>query len=175
MTDTADRLFFRFLQRLCLWLRRSVTKVGIILHRGIETVAFLISATTLLRILCLLRCTHNSGFKRLFTPKRIEPRIPFFYTSKYQTWRFKKKKIKLFSSRVFQIFDSKHGSPENYSDFFCFSSSSRSRALRSSRSSRHNFSKILLNNQNEILQTSSWVNVLVSNTFWVHSVQGFWS
>ena len=28
------------------------------------------------------------------------------------------KKIKFFSSQVFQIFDSKHGSSENYSDFF---------------------------------------------------------
>ena len=33
---------------------------------------------------------------------------------------FLEKKIKFFSPRVFQIFDSKHGSPENYSDFFCF-------------------------------------------------------
>ena len=29
-----------------------------------------------------------------------------------------KKKIKFFSPRVLQIFDSKHGSPENYSDFY---------------------------------------------------------
>ena len=69
-----------------------------------------------------------------------------------------------------QIFDSKHGSPENYSDFFfCFSSSSsRSRAMRSS---CHNFSKIL-SNRNEISQTCSGVNVVVPNTVWLHSVQG---
>ena len=40
------------------------------------------------------------------------------------------------------------------------------------RSSRHNFSKIL-SNRNEILQTCSRVNVVVPNTFWVHSVQEF--
>ena len=50
---------------------------------------------------------------------------------------------------------------------FCFSSS-RSRAMRSP---RHNFSK-LLSNRNEILQTCSGVNVVVPNTFWVHSVEG---
>ena len=52
---------------------------------------------------------------------------------------------------------------------FCFSSSSRSRAMRSP---CHNFSK-MLSNRNEILQTCSGVNVVVPNTFWVHSVQGF--
>ena len=35
-----------------------------------------------------------------------------------QPENFFEKKIQFFSSRVFQIFDSKHGSPENYSDFF---------------------------------------------------------
>ena len=50
-----------------------------------------------------------------------------------------------------------------------FSSSSRSRAMRSP---RHNFSK-MLSNRNEILQTCSGLNVVVPNTFWVHSVQGF--
>ena len=52
--------------------------------------------------------------------------------------------------------------------FFFFSFSSRSRAMRSS---SHNFSKIL-SNRNEISQTCSGVNVVVPNTFWVHSVQG---
>ena len=51
---------------------------------------------------------------------------------------------------------------------FCFSSSSRSRAMRSL---CHNFSKIL-SNRNEILQTCLGVNVVVPSTFWVHSVQG---
>ena len=51
--------------------------------------------------------------------------------------------------------------------FFCFSSS-RSRAMRSP---CHNFSKIL-SNRNEILQTWSEVNIVVPNTFWVHSVEG---
>ena len=51
--------------------------------------------------------------------------------------------------------------------FFCFSSS-RSRAMRSP---CHNFSKIS-SNRNEILQTWSEVNVVVPNTFWVHSVEG---
>ena len=54
---------------------------------------------------------------------------------------------------------------------FCFFSSSSSR-LRAMRSPRHNFSKIL-SNWNEVLQTCSGVNVVVPNTFWVHSVQGF--
>ena len=31
---------------------------------------------------------------------------------------FLEKKIKFFTSRVLKIFDFKHGSPENYSDFF---------------------------------------------------------
>ena len=81
---------------------------------------------------------------------------------------FLEKKFTFFSSRVFQIFDSKHGSSGNYSDLFCFSCS-RSRAMRSP---RHNSLKILIN-WNEILQTCSGVNVVVRNTFWVHSVQGF--
>ena len=53
--------------------------------------------------------------------------------------------------------------------FVCFSSSSRSRAMRSP---RHNSSKIL-SNHNKILQTCSGVNGVLPNTFWVHSVQGF--
>ena len=57
------------------------------------------------------------------------------------------KNFEFFFSRVFQIFDSKHGSPEDYSDFFfvfcfCFSSSSRTKAMRSP---RHNSSKMLSN------------------------------
>ena len=110
--------------------------------------------------------------KYFLTPKRFEPRLPFSYTSKYGTSGIFRKKIKFFSPRVFQIFDSKHGSPDNYSDFFfvffCFFSSSRSRAMRSS---RHNSSKIL-SNWNEISQACSGVNIVVPNTFWVHSVQG---
>ena len=51
---------------------------------------------------------------------------------------------------------------------FCFSSSSRPRAMRSE---RHIFSKVL-SSRNEISQTCSGVNVVVPNTFWVHSVQG---
>ena len=39
------------------------------------------------------------------------------------------------------------------------------------RSSCHNFSKIL-SNRNEISQTCSGVNVVVPNTYWVHSVPG---
>ena len=48
--------------------------------------------------------------------------------------------------------------------FFFF----RSRAMRSS---SHNFSKIL-SNRNETSQTCSGVNIVVPNTFWVHSVEG---
>ena len=108
--------------------------------------------------------------KDFFTPKRFEPRPSFFSMSKYRNSRRYSKNFKFFSPQVFQIFDSKHGSPDNYSDFFFFFSfsSSRSRAMRSS---RHNFSKIS-SNRNEILQTCSGVNVVVPNTFWVHSVQG---
>ena len=51
---------------------------------------------------------------------------------------------------------------------FCFSFSSRSRAMRSP---CHIFSKIL-SNRNEISQTCLRVNVVVPNTFWVHSVRG---
>ena len=40
------------------------------------------------------------------------------------------------------------------------------------RSPCHNFLKIL-SNQNEISRPYSGVNVVVPNTFWVHSVQGF--
>ena len=109
-------------------------------------------------------------FCDFFTPKRFEPRPSFFSMSKYRNSRRDSKNFKFFPPQVFQIFDSKHGSPEDYSDFFfCFSfSSSRSRAMRSP---RHNFSKIL-SNRNEILQTWSEVNVVVPNTFWVHSVEG---
>ena len=106
--------------------------------------------------------------KDFFTPKRFEPRPSFFSMSKYRNSRPDSKNFKFFSPQVFQIFDSKHGSPENYSDFFCFSSSSSSRS-RAMRSSCHNFSK-MLSNQNEILQTCSGVNLVLPNTFWVHSV-----
>ena len=110
------------------------------------------------------------SFAIFFTPKRFEPRPSFLCMSKYRNSRRDSKNSKFFSQQVFQIFDSKHGSPENYSDFFFFTfSSSRSRAMRSP---RHNFSKIL-SNRNEISQTCSGVNVVVPNTFWVHSVQGF--
>ena len=79
---------------------------------------FLTSATTLLRLLILLRRTLNLGFERFFSPKLLKPRRPFFYTSKYGNSGVFRKKIKFFSLRVFQIFNSKHGSPGNYSDFF---------------------------------------------------------
>ena len=108
--------------------------------------------------------------KDFFTPKRFEPRLSFFSMSKYRNSRRDSKNFKFFSPQVFQIFDSKHGSPENYSDFFFFSfSSSRSRAMRSP---RHNFSKIL-SNRNENSQTCLGVNIVAPNTFWVHSVEGF--
>ena len=38
--------------------------------------------------------------------------------SKYRNSRPDSKNFKFFSPQVFQIFDSKHGSPDNYSDFF---------------------------------------------------------
>ena len=53
--------------------------------------------------------------------------------------------------------------------FFVFFSSSRSRAMRSS---RHNSSKIL-SNRNEILQTCSGVNIIVTNTFGFIRSRGF--
>ena len=101
-------------------------------------------------------CSTHKGLNDFFSPKLFKPRRPFFYTSKYGTWRLFRKKIKFFSPQVFQIFDSKHGSPENYSDFFSSSSSSRSRAMRSA---WHNSSKIL-SNWNVILQTCSGVNAV---------------
>ena len=58
--------------------------------------------------------------KIFFTPKRFEPRPSFFSMSKYRNSRRDSKNFKFFSPQVFQIFDSKHGSPENYSDFFFF-------------------------------------------------------
>ena len=42
----------------------------------------------------------------------------FFSMSKYRNSRPYSKNFKIFSPQVFQIFDSKHGTPENYSDFF---------------------------------------------------------
>ena len=55
------------------------------------------------------------------TPKRFDPRLPFFNIS-IKIWKqFFPIKIKFSSSLVFEIFDSKHGSPENYSDFLFFS------------------------------------------------------
>ena len=65
-------------------------------------------------------CNTHKGPNDFFSQKLFKPRRPFFYTSIYGTWAFFRKKIKFFYSRVFEIFDSKHGSPENYSDFFCF-------------------------------------------------------
>ena len=58
--------------------------------------------------------------KDFFTPKRFEPRHSFFSMSKYRNSGTESKNFKFFSLQVFQIFDSKHGSPENYSDFFLF-------------------------------------------------------
>ena len=79
------------------------------------------------------------GSRKIFLLLNNSSHDPQFSTRKnMEPEEFLEKKIKFFSTRVFQIFDSKHGSPENYSDFFCFSSS-RSRAMRSP---RHNFSKI---------------------------------
>ena len=65
-------------------------------------------------------CNTHKGHNDFFSQKLFKPRRPFFYTSKYGNWRFFRKKNKFFYSRVFEIFYSKHGSPENYSDFFCF-------------------------------------------------------
>ena len=60
-------------------------------------------------------------FCDFFTPKRFEPRPSFFIMSKYRNSRPDSKNFKFFSPPVFQIIDSKHGSPEDYSDFFfCF-------------------------------------------------------
>ena len=60
-------------------------------------------------------------FCDFFTPKRFEPRPSFFIMSKYRNSRLNSKNFKFFSPPVFQIIDSKHGSPEDYSDFFfCF-------------------------------------------------------
>ena len=59
-------------------------------------------------------------FCDFFTPKRFEPRLSFFSMSKYRNSRRDSKNFKFFPLQVFQIFDSKHGSPENYSDFFFF-------------------------------------------------------
>ena len=50
----------------------------------------------------------------IFTPKRFEPRPPFFSMLKYDNSGQASKNFKFFSSQVFQIFDFfKHGSPEN--------------------------------------------------------------
>ena len=49
-------------------------------------------------LLVLLRCSHDLGHSRFFTAKRYEPRRPFFYTSKYGTWKFLKKKQFFFST-----------------------------------------------------------------------------
>ena len=57
-------------------------------------------------------------FCDFFTPKRFEPRPSFFIMSKYRNSRPDSKNFKFFSPPVFQIIDSKHGSPEDYSDFF---------------------------------------------------------
>ena len=96
-------------------------------------ILFLSSKTTFLSFMVLLRYPYDLGHER------------FFNMSKYKNSRPDSKNFKFFSPPVFQIIDSKHGSPEDYSDFFFFfffSSSSRSRAMRSP---RHNSSKILSN------------------------------
>ena len=113
-------------------------------------------------------CNTHKGLNDFFSQKLFESRLLFFYTSKYGTWRFFRKKIKFFSSRVFQTSNMALQKIILTSFFFFFSSSSsRSRAMRSP---RHNFSKIL-SNRNEILQTCSGTNVVVPNTFWVYSVE----
>ena len=61
------------------------------------------------------------GSRKIFLLLNDSSHDPQFSTSQnMETSRIFRKKIKSFSLRVSQIFDSKHGSPENYSDFFCF-------------------------------------------------------
>ena len=55
---------------------------------------------------CSAYCTRFGAlttwvFYDFFTPKRFEPRRPFFYTLKYETWWVFRKKIKFFSLRIF--------------------------------------------------------------------------
>ena len=102
-------------------------------------------------------------------PKPFEPRHPFLYTSKYGNFPVATKKFKFLSPQVFQIFDFKHGFPENYSFFlklfFFFPN-------RTMRCTSHILSKYLSNHK-DILQSYRGVNVVVWGTFWVHSVKGF--
>ena len=88
----------------------------------------------MLRFLILLRYTHDLGLKRLSTSKQFEPGPSFSMSQdpfsdsmlKYGNSRGARTKFqnfpiflhRFFSPQVFLIFDSKHGSPENYSDFF---------------------------------------------------------
>ena len=81
---------------------------------------FLSSKTTFLSLMVLLRYRTIWVTKDFSTPKRFEPRPSFFSMSKYRNSRRESKNFKFFSPQVSQIFDSKHGSPENYSDFFFF-------------------------------------------------------
>ena len=131
----------------------------------------LISATA--EIILFASGTDGSGSGKIFLLLNYSSHDPqFFYTSRYRNFPVIRKKIKFLSSRVLQIFDTEHGSHENYSDFFfvfCFSSSQ----MRAMRSPSYNSSKIL-SNRNEFLQTCRWVNIIVQDTFWAISDQWFW-
>ena len=83
--------------------------------------------------------------------ERFEPRVPFFNMSKYEDFPVFFKKFKFLSSQIFLIFDSKHGSPKNYSDlvffFFFFSiegyAFSRSQLLKDIEQSEQIFADLL--------------------------------
>ena len=117
-------------------------------------------------------CGTHKGLNDFFSLKFSKPRRPFFYTSKYGIWGFFGKKSN-FSIHGFLRYLTPNMALQKIiltSFFFSFfSSSSRSRAMRSP---HYNSSKIF-SNRNEILQTCLGVNVVFPGTFWVHSVQGF--
>ena len=116
--------------------------------------------------------THK-GLNDFFSPKLFKPRRRFFYTSKYGTWRFFRKKIKFFLHRL-----SRYSTPNmalqkiiltSFVFFLLLLLLLPDRGLCVLRDiTPRRYWAI----RNEISQTCSGVNVVVSGTFWVHSVQG---
>ena len=101
------------------------------------------------------------------TPKRFEPRLPFFNKSKYGNFNFLEENLN-FYLHWFSWYSTPNMALRKIILTFFLPK------MRTMRSASLNFSK-LLSNRNEFLQKCSGVNIVVPGTFWVHSVQGFGS
>ena len=134
-----------------------------IFHTSIETVIFKLK--TMFLSLMVLLWYHTIWVTKDFLLLNDSSHDPHFSACQNIETLDEIQKISNFSLHRFSRYLTPNMALQKIILTFFFSSF----RLRAMRSSRHNFSKIL-SNRNEILQTCSGVNVVVPNTFWVHSV-----